>query len=497
MSRRVADSALWSVSLRTAALVVHGAAFVWLARLLTPAEYGLYTFAIVVVSLLSLLGQLGIRSALVQRPTLTPAHLCAACWLMLAMGAVGVIVIQLAALTLLEGSKAAVLHWCAFNLLLTNAAVVPLAMLQRGLRFRELLLIELAASIVGSAGVAIMAATAGWGVWSLVAGGLVRDGVVAAGAFVCCPQGIRLLALPRLSLLASLLRYGGPLTVTNGLAYLAQNGDCFLIGKLLGNQALGYYSRAFYIVNRLNLLVVAGLHGVLFAAFAQAHGQPLRLRNGYLRATRLLATVALPLFTAVALAAGDLVVLALGEMWLGVVPILQVCCVLGTFPALTTITDALLKATGNLRPQLLRYALHAVLVLVAATIGSRWGATGAALGVAAAACTMYLSMTRFALRLLGISLRSYAGTLLPGLLLAGVAAAGKLATDRWLIGPVDNALLRLATLGLVLLASLALLPLLLPAQATDALKVEGRLFRDALPRRARKLTGTYSPSRGQ
>lgn len=420
LSRRVVDSAVWTVGVRATAAGLQAIVFVCLARLLSPSEFGTYALALVFVNLAAVLGHSGLRAAVVQAPLLSTTTIRAAVGLTVAVGLLGWLTIAVVAYVGFRAPLAPVLTAGGLNFCLLNLAAVPLACLQRSLRYRELMLIELAGSIVGSAAVTLALALSGWGVWSLVVGGIVRDGIIATLALVRYPTGI---GLPRRGQgLRPLLGYGGTVALTNMAQYVSQNVDYLIVGQLLGSRALGFYSRAFYMTGRLNSLLVQGQHGVLLAGFARASDDRTRLRSGFLRATRMLCTLAFPLFTAVGLMAHDLVGLLLGPGWLELVPTLRVCCFLAAWPSLSTVADALLKATGDLGPQLRRHLLQAGLVIVAAAIGTLGGPVGAALGVALAAGVVYALLTGYVLRQYDITLRDYVAALMPGLGLAGMVA---------------------------------------------------------------------------
>ena len=419
LSRRVVDSAVWTIGVRAVGAALQGIVFVCLARLLTPSEFGTYAMALVVVNLAGIVAQSGLRTALIQARTLNNAATSASLGGMVLVGMLGWGTIAATAQLGLAQPLANVLTCCGLNFYLLTLAVVPLALLQRALRFRELMSIELVGSFLGSAVVTLLLAAWGAGVWSLVMGGIVRDGLIAALALARCWPGI---GWPRRGRgLRPLAAYGGTLTLTNIVQYIAQNVDFFIVGQVLGARALGFYSRAFYMTGRLNLLLVQGLHGVLLAAFSRADRA--RLRSGYLRATRVLSAVAFPLFACLALAAHDLVGLLLGETWLELVPTLRICCLLAAWPSLSSVADAVLKATAELKPQLWRHALHCVLVVLGALLGASYGPAGAATGVTLASFIVYALLTRYVLRHYQIRLAEYARTLLPGILLAGLMGA--------------------------------------------------------------------------
>jgi PST family polysaccharide transporter len=313
-------------------------------------------------------------------------------------------------------------------LVLSALGAAARASLLRDLAFRRLALAALAAEATATS-VAIAAALAGAGVWSLVIHVLLAE--VLETAIVWTMVSWRPALHWRRSEFADLLRFGGPLIGRRGLDYLIAQGDRLLLGYAAGPAALGLYALALRLSRSMSE-PVAGIFGrVGFPAFARAREDRPRTRRGFLEALRAQVAITLPLVTALALTAGDLVPLVLGPAWLGAIPLVQILCVRAAASSLNTMPRAALLGRGR---QWLVLALGAVSLAAYATgwlLGLPWGAVGVAAGGAVAALVTApagLALLRLEIR---ISPWRWLQALQPGAVGAAGVGAAMAAAGAW------------------------------------------------------------------
>src|SRR5260370_16686453 len=108
--------------------------------------------------------------------------------------------------------------------------------------------------------------------------------------------------------------------------YLARNADNFVVGRWLGAASLGLYGRAYALMNLPYTYSASVMSSVLFPAFAQAQGEPARLRRGYMLMTRVTAMIAAPAMSTLAIAAPHLVSSVYSPPWIRVLPPLPILC---------------------------------------------------------------------------------------------------------------------------------------------------------------------------
>src|SRR5262245_27683469 len=280
-----------------------------LARLLTPADFGVAALAYVVLGFAQPLGDFGLGRAVMRQPGLTDRQIRAALTCSLLGGLVVasgmVVAAPLGAAVMRDPRVAPVLRVLSVGIAVRSTTVIAEALLLRQLDFRRQFMIETSSYLVGYAGVAVTLALLGYGVWSLVWGGLAQTLVTSIAQLMAVRHPSRPLLATRE--LRDLLGFGLGATASACVNYVALNGDYFLIGRLMGAFNLGLYTRAYGLMNLPHTYASGVMSGVMFPAFAQMRQEPARVRSGYLLVTRLTAMIAAPAMTTMAVVAPHLV----------------------------------------------------------------------------------------------------------------------------------------------------------------------------------------------
>jgi polysaccharide transporter, PST family len=160
-----------------------------LARLLVPEDFGVVAIAAAVTSFGPSLIDFGLTDATVQRPKITPGEVSAMFWLSLGMSSLMALLLVLGSPFLAsmygQPSLAAITAMMGLDLVFYGLSLQHLALLRRGMRFNEIVMIEIGAYIVGAV-VAICIAKNGGRYWALIARPLVTSFCMAVGAWICC-----------------------------------------------------------------------------------------------------------------------------------------------------------------------------------------------------------------------------------------------------------------------------------------------------------------------
>jgi len=414
---RLAGSLVIAVSRLTIGVV--------LARLLTPADFGLMTLASVVLGVSQPLVELGIGGAVVQRDGLTERHVRSAFTFSVLLGVMVTACIALAAplgaIVMREPKVTPVLRVLSVGFAFQGAAVVAGALLRRRLDFKRQFSIESTSYVMGYGVVALTLAWHGAGVWSLVWGGLVQMLVSSASQLAAVRHPVRPLIARRE--LGELLRYGLGTHLSGFINYLALNGDNFVVGRWIGTAGLGLYSRAYGLMELPYAFVAAAMSSVLFPAYAEAQREPDRLRRGYLMATRLTATVAAPAMGTMAIVAPHLVPTLFGHQWTNVVTPLQILCMAGYFRALYHLGGPVAQSVGRVYSEMWRQAIYAVLVIVGTLIGSLYGLPFVAMSVVVAIVYMFVATGQLALSITGTSWSEYWRVQISALVIAAITSS--------------------------------------------------------------------------
>jgi O-antigen/teichoic acid export membrane protein len=417
-------------------------ALVLLTRLLSPADFGVVSAALIVVNFSLTFSQLGLGPALVQRRDLEPRHVSTAFFASTVFGLLVAGLVWLGAPLFADFFRmeqlSPVVRVLALMFPIAGVSIVAENLLQRELRFRLLAKTDVVTYGLGYGAVGGMLALLGYGVWALVAAQLTWALLRAAILLRAAPPVLR--PGPSWNCFRELLIYGAGQSAGRIGVFFANQADNLVVGRWMGAAALGFYSRAYQLMAVPTALLGDVLDKVLFPTMAMVQDDPRRLSSAYLRGTALVALLTLPAGIVAAVLAPELVAVAFGSRWEALVPPFQVLALGMMFRTSYRMSDSLSKATGRVYRRAWRQAAYAALVFLGAWFGSYQGLTGVAVGVLAALCINYLLMAHLSLSVGQISWLRFAQAQLPALWLTLVVGpitlATVLATRHLALGPV-------------------------------------------------------------
>jgi PST family polysaccharide transporter len=364
-------------------------AYIVLARLATPSDFGQFAAATVLVGVGNLLGESGMMAALINRrdrideAASTAFFSLAAGGFLLTLGALALApLVGLYYHSSRVGLLSAALSACVLIRMLT---IVPDSLLQRRMSFARRVAVDPLGSI-GFAAVAIVACAGGAGAWGLVAGTYASLLVQVIFAWVFARKRPRWREASR-QMWRELSAFGRPVLGSEILRFVALQLDALTLGRFAGTAALGQYRNGLRLAGQpANAFVDVGAY-VLLPMLARVSGQPARLTLAVKRVFGLTAATALPVSVAMIPLGVPIAVLSLGHRWRPAGHVIAGLSFMLVGVASSSVAVEAIKAIG--RPQLLVRMSSVYLILTAAcvTVGAIWfGATGVAIGVSLSAC---------------------------------------------------------------------------------------------------------------
>jgi O-antigen/teichoic acid export membrane protein len=424
LTNRTIAGLLWTAWGKGGQVLLSLLALVVLARLLTPAEFGTVSAALVLIEFSSIFSRLGLGPAVVQRQHLEPRHLHSAFAGSLALGllaGVGVwLLAPLAAAFFRNPAVGPVLRALVWVFPLKGISAVAESLMLRELRFRWLANLDVASLAIGNGLVAIPLAAAGWGAWALVASSIVQT-LVRSVALVHARRPV--LGWPEWRALKEMLHFGGGFTVARLANQLALQGDNLVVGRWLGAAALGLYGRAYGLMAAPAAAVGKVLDDVLFPTMARVQDDPVRLGLAYRRGVAMIALVALPASAVAVVLAPELVLVALGPRWAAVVDPFRILAAGTLFRSSYKMSDSLARSSGVVYRRAWRQVIYAAAVLGGAWVGQHWGVSGVAAGVLGALVVNFLLMAQLGLDVCRLSWATFWDAHRPALLVGAAAGA--------------------------------------------------------------------------
>jgi PST family polysaccharide transporter/lipopolysaccharide exporter len=269
----------------------------------------------------------------------------------------------------------------ALTVVITSFGRVSFVLLSRDMDFRRRLFPDLVSSVIASA-IAIVMAFRGYGVWCLVWRELIKSVLSTALVFFVCPYR----PAWRFSRPAAreLFSYGKHIISSQGLIFLITNVDNAIVGRYLGDAALGFYQFAYNTSNQPATQLTGVINQVMFPAFSKmadadpAAARTLRVRY-YFTITRYITWVATPIAVAMILFAPAFIHGLYGLVWEQAIVPIQLLAIYGFLRSIAANMGSVFRAMG--KPQWLTYiATWRLVTMVVALIpvATRWGIDGVA-----------------------------------------------------------------------------------------------------------------------
>jgi O-antigen/teichoic acid export membrane protein len=355
-----------------------------LARLLEPADFGVFAVVQFALAFFAFVGDAGVGAALVQKKEAPDEQeLSSVFWLQILLGSAVVLLVAVAAGGVhwvwrdLPPGTGWLLRALSLALLLTAARAIPSILMERELQFGRLAVLDVANQLSFFA-VAIVLAALGWRTWALVAAVLVEAVVLVVLAYAMRPWRPRLVL--RWQALRPMVRFGIPFQAKNLIGFLNGAVAPLYAGAKLGDTRLGYInwgqSTAY-----TPLKLVEIMARVTFPLFSRLQHDPTVLSRELSRSIRLCALATLG-YVAVVLALGEPIVrLIYSEKWLPALPLLYIYAGAISLGFLAPIVGSAMDALG--RPGLfLRLSIGwtALAWVVVPFTTPRWGMVGFAAG---------------------------------------------------------------------------------------------------------------------
>lgn len=407
-------------------LVSQGAGFVInliLARLLLPEDFGLIGMVIVITGFAAVFSDFGLGSAIIQKKELTARDLDSVFWTNLLVGILLTAIVFFSAGPIAGfygiSSLKPITQLLSLTYFISSINTVQLALLRKKMDFGSIFRINASATLV-SGGLAIGMALTDWGVYSLV------WKLIVGTLMTCLVLWFRGSWRPGLNWsrdsLRSIMGFSLPLLGNQSLNYWVRNIDNLLIGKYIGDAALGFYNQSYRIMLIPVRQISGVMSGVLFPSLSEIQDDKERIKAIYLKTTRLLSFITFPLMFGLCALAEPFVQVLLGEKWLPMVPVLQYLSIVAAFQSIGTLNGNIFQATGKTTYQLIVGLPPRMLYILAILLGLRYGIEGVAWNYMLAVIFSSFYMYFFVGRIISASLIEIIKSLSTNFLLSGLMA---------------------------------------------------------------------------
>jgi O-antigen/teichoic acid export membrane protein len=386
----MADSAIWVVLMRFLIRTLGVVSTIVLARLLTPADYGLIALATVLAAAVELFSSFNFEIWLLRHPNPEREHFNTVWTLSVIRGCITALLLWSVAdpmANFYEDLRLAdVIRVLAIGVLLSSFANVGVIHFQRDLKFEWDVLFNVSVKL----GAFIVTITLGvlWrNYWALatgiVAGHLLRL-IVSYGIHPYRPR-------PSLYCWRDAFNFSQWLLLGNFLSFVCRRSDTFMLGKLAGGEVLGLYNVAREIADLAATEIVMPIRRVMVPGYAKLQHDLAEIRRAFIDGFGVIMLIGVPCALGLAVVADSLIRVMLGPQWINAIPIMQVLGLNGVAVIGLANQWPTLIALG--RPELASVVLAvcAVILLPSLYFGSSYyGAVGAALALGAVNTLLFI-----------------------------------------------------------------------------------------------------------
>jgi len=381
LAQKTLSGFIWTLTSRVGTRISIFVVGIILARLLTPADFGLVAMLSIFFSISSSLVDSGFTHALIREETVTEEDKTTVFYIN--------IIISISLYTILWFSAPYIafffdqpqLIWLTrimgLDVLFKALIIVQRAVFMQSLRFKLLSTIDISVSILTGI-IAIFLAYKGMGVWALAIKYFLSSLLISIILFIVnpwMPSGfINKNSFDRL------FGFGSKLLITGLINVFYNNIYNLVIGKLFSPAILGFYNRAYTLTRQPVTTILIALQQVTYPILSKTKDDLNRLKFSHQKVVKVITFINFPISIVIAFSAEPLVVLLLGEKWIDTVPFLQLLSISALVIHLSALNKDLFKVIGRSNIYLKISIISKVITTLSIIIGYQFGIWGLVIG---------------------------------------------------------------------------------------------------------------------
>jgi PST family polysaccharide transporter len=348
-----------------------------MARYLSPEDFGTFAILMIFVMFMTIFSSMGTSQSIIQMESYSSTMLSSIFYFNIIIGIVFFAVLSIFSNSIAIFFSNAVLDkllpLIGLSFLITTVALVNKTLLEKELKFKDVIIVESLAIVISSI-IGIVSAVQGFGVYSLIFITFSNTIILALGFFMREPWRPSLVF--KFEDIKAVWHYSMHLTGFAIINYFSRQSDHFIIAKFIGSGALGIYSIAYKIMLYPLENIARVIVRVLFPAFSEVKHDNERFKKGYLTAIKFIALITFPLMLGLMATANNFVLVIFGEDWKEMALILTILAPIGLIQSIVTTTGSIYMAKGSTDIMFKIGSVAAVVIVTSFIIGSSFGLEG-------------------------------------------------------------------------------------------------------------------------
>ena len=397
---------------------------IFLARLLSPGEYGIVGMLAIFTLIAGNLQDSGFGVALVNIKDIKHNDYNSVFWFNIGVSlflyAVLFLCAPLIAMFFHQPCLTSLSRFVFLGFILAAISIVPNAVLTRALRVKEKAIVSLLALLLSGC-VAVIMAFKGFSYWSLATQQVLYNVVICAGRYYCTRwrPSFHIDFTP----VKKMFSFSYKVLITAVLTTINNNVLTVIFGRLFPAQAVGNYYQANKWNTMANQLVSNTLSQVVQPVLTRINDDTERQRRVFGKMIRFSAFLAFPAMFGLALVAPQLIMITIGEKWIDCIPLLQILCISGAFIPFYTVYQNLFLSMGKSDTFMWLSICQIVVMLLTVFACRSLGITAMVIAFACINILWLLAWQLFASRLVGYRFLRMFLDILPFLLISVVVMA--------------------------------------------------------------------------
>lgn len=316
----VIHSLKWSFLAELASKAITPVVFIFLARLLTPDDFGLMSAATMVIAFCQILWEAGMGKALIQRQTDELAAANVAFWINITLALLISALLfwgagPIATIYFKDLRVTAVIQIMTLQIFFGGLSSVHIALMQKEMSFRKLFWVRLVTvSLPGMASIPL--AWMGLGYWALVAGTL--SGQAAQVLMLWRMSHWRPFWSFDMEVAKEMGRFGAWVGISGILSWFFIWADSFIVGNYLGTHDLGLYRTGNQLVMMVFALAFGSISPVFYSHISRMKQDKKMLREAIDNIIRLLTISAVPMAVIIYFLSDQIAQLLFHRGWVGI-----------------------------------------------------------------------------------------------------------------------------------------------------------------------------------
>lgn len=339
---------IWSFVQRFGTMAISLVSNIVLARLLTPDDYGTIGMLMIFIAVANTFVDGGFGSALIQKKEPTKEDYSTIFWwnMFLSLVLYGVLYVCAPAVARFYDLPllSQVLRVQGFVLILNALSIIQQNQLRKQLKFKRLASVTVVSAVL-SAGIAIVLAYMGWGVWALVAQQLMLSGFNAI-QFWLLNKWVPLLTFSKDSF-KQLFGFGGFMLLSSLINTIFNNINGLIIGRFFSTSTMGYFSQAKKIEDATTMSVTSVVEQVTYPILSEHQNDKEKMRCILKRFNTSTFFIVTPMMLLICLFAEPIIVFLFTEKWLPAAPYLKILALHGIPMGLQGVNYNAIAAIGK------------------------------------------------------------------------------------------------------------------------------------------------------